>query len=66
MNVPDHFGLHVKEPTEAQINAGAKALRERMQGGAKATLRPWRQIPNSSKKKWRDYAMVVLCASLNT
>ena len=65
MNVPDHFRLHIREPTEAQIDAGADALRERLQGGAKQKLRPWREIPNSSKRKWRDYAAVVLCAGLN-
>jgi hypothetical protein len=61
----DVFGLHVKgPPTEVQIDAGAEALRERLQG-KKITLRPWRQIPNSSKRKWRDYAAVVLRAAMS-
>lgn len=59
--VADVFGLHVKNPTEAQIDVGAEALRQRLQGGK--VLRPWREIPNSSKRKWRDYAAVVLCAA---
>lgn len=45
----------------AQIDAGAEALRQRLQAGK--TLRPWPQIPNSSKKKWREYATVVLAAA---
>lgn len=48
----------------AQIDAGAEALRQRLQGGK--TLRPWPQIPNSSKKKWREYATVVLAAAAIT
>jgi hypothetical protein len=43
------------------IDAGAEALRGRLQGGK--MLRDWRQLPNSSKKKWRDYAAVVLTAA---
>ena len=59
--VADVFGLHVKEPREAQIDAGAEALRQRLQSGK--VLRPWSKLPNSAKRKWQDYAAVVLCAA---
>jgi hypothetical protein len=51
-------------PSDAQIDAGAEALRQRLQGGKK--LKPWPQLPNSVKRKWRDYAAVVLCAALTS
>lgn len=63
MSVPDHFGLFIKSPSEAQIDAGAAALRQRLQGHR--CLRVWAELPASSKRKWRDYAAVVLTAALN-
>jgi hypothetical protein len=59
----DYFGLHRKEPTEQQIDAGAKALREKQQAGKR--LNEWSSLPNSTKKKWRDHASAVLSAALN-
>ena len=49
---------------EKEIDAGAEALRQRMQGGKR--LLPWQEIPNSTKMKWRDYAVVVLTAAYET
>lgn len=49
------------KPTESQIDAGAEALRQRLQGGK--SLTSWAVLPNSRKKKWRDYASVVLIAA---
>ena len=46
---------------DEQIEAGAKALRERMQSGR--ITRPWNALPNSDKLKWRDHAAVVLTAA---
>ena len=59
----DHFGLHTKTPTDAQINAGAEALRRVEQGGR--ILREWHQLPVSTQKKWREKAKAVLAAGLN-
>lgn len=46
------------EPTARQIDAGAEALRQHEQGGR--ILRPWADLPNSDKKKWRLKAQLVL------
>jgi hypothetical protein len=54
--------MNALKPTEAQIDKGAEALRQRLQGGK--SIMPWIVLPNSRKKKWRDYAAVVLCAAL--
>lgn len=47
---------------ENEIDAGAEALRERLQGMKK--LNPWNRLPNSAKKKWRDYSACVLTAAM--
>jgi hypothetical protein len=49
MNVPDY-----------QIDAGAQALRSRMQSGR---LTDWDRLPNSTKRKWRLHAACVLTAA---
>lgn len=64
MTVPDHFGLFKKEPTASQIDAGGAALRA-MQQGSKKHLLPWDELPNAAKKKWREYARIVLSVALN-
>lgn len=46
---------------EAEIDAGAKALRERQQSSKR--LNAWDTLPNSAKRKWRDYATCVLTAA---
>lgn len=46
--------------TTEQIDAGAEALRQHEQGGK--NLNFWDTLPNSTKRKWRDKAMVVLNA----
>ena len=48
---------------EKQIDAGANALRQCQQGGKKLT--PWFDLPNATKKKWREYAKIVLTAAAN-
>jgi hypothetical protein len=48
-------------PTEAQIDAGAKALRDRQMAGR--ITRPWDDLPNTDKRKWRDHARCVLTAA---
>lgn len=47
---------------DAEIEAGAEALRQREQGGR--ILRAWADLPNTDKRKWRDKAAVVLYAAL--
>jgi len=67
--VADHSGLHKRSPrsddsheiTFSEIDRGARALRDRLQGGK--ILTDWDDLPNSRKKKWRDYAACVLCAA---
>jgi hypothetical protein len=44
-----------------EIDAGAQALRNRLQGGKKLT--PWHEVPYSRKRKWLDYAACVLTAA---
>lgn len=44
-----------------EIDAGAQALRQRMQGGR--TLRAWDDLPNGDKRKWREHAACVLTAA---
>jgi hypothetical protein len=53
----------MRSPTEQEIDAGAKALRERQMAGR--ITQPWHVLPNSAKRKWRDHASVVLCAALS-
>lgn len=48
---------------ESEIDAGAKALRER-QMSAKMWLRDWESLPKAQKRKWRDHATCVLTAAL--
>ena len=48
--------------TEAEVDAGARVLRARQQGGKK--LRAWESLPKSAKKKWIDHAESVLIAAL--
>lgn len=47
--------------SETEIDAGAKALRERMQAGK--NLNAWESLPNSVKKKWREHSRCVLVAA---
>jgi hypothetical protein len=49
--------------TLAQMDAGGDALRQRLQGGKR--LRPWGELPDSVKRKWREYATHVLEAAAN-
>lgn len=44
-----------------EIDAGAKALRERQQSGKR--LNVWETLPNSAKRKWWDHAACVLTAA---
>ena len=48
--------------SDAQVDAGAEALRQIEQGGR--LLRTWNDLPNSDKRKWRVKATAVLRASL--
>ena len=50
-------------PTKAQIDAGARALRERQMAGR--LLRPWELLPERDRRKWQDHACVVLTAARN-
>jgi hypothetical protein len=59
--VADVFGLHTRTPTEAEIDRGAKALRERQMAGR--ITRAWDAVPKSEQKKWRGHAEVVLRAA---
>jgi len=47
--------------TREQIEAGARALRERQTGGK--VTRPWDKLPNGDKKKWIDHAVCVLAVA---
>jgi hypothetical protein len=53
--------VSVRIVTEDEIDAGAKALRERMMGGK--ITRSWDRLPNSDKRKWREHAATVLAAA---
>ena len=46
--------------SEADVEAGAEALRQHSQGGKQ--LREWTALPNSVKAKWRATVSVVLTA----
>lgn len=59
--VADVFGLHVRTPTDAEIDRGAKALRERQMTGR--ITRSWDTVPKSEQKKWREHAETVLKAA---
>lgn len=48
--------------TQDQIDAGAQALRERNMAGR--ITRPWADLPNHDKAKWRNQAETVLRAAL--
>ncbi len=50
--------------TDYQIDAGAAALRNRLNEGKKYPMRGWGEIPNSVKKKWREYTVIMLCAAM--
>lgn len=47
--------------TEREIDLGGRALRDRQQSGKRLT--PWEELPNSTKKKWREHAHCVLMAA---
>lgn len=51
-------------PTEAQIDRGARALRELQMKGR--ITRPWVELPKSDSKKWRIAAEAVLRAALQS
>jgi hypothetical protein len=60
--VADHFGLHVREPSESEIDRGAAALRAHdMQG---RITRSWDKLPKHDKEKWKLKATTVLRAAL--
>ena len=59
--VADVFGLHTRTSTDAEIDRGAKALRERQMAGR--ITRPWEIVPKSEQKKWREHAETVLRAA---
>ena len=46
---------------EKMIDAGAKALRQKMQGSKRLNI--WESLPNATKNKWRESSRVVLEAS---
>lgn len=46
--------------TPDELDCGADALRRYEQGGKR--LRLWDELPNSTKKKWRNKAAIVLAA----
>lgn len=48
-------------PSQAEIDAGAKALRQRQMAG-RITL-DWSMVPNTDRKKWRDHSEAVLLAA---
>jgi hypothetical protein len=60
--VADYFRLRGRSPNIDEIDRGAEALRDLMQGGKKLT--DWEKLPPSRKKKWIACATVVLNAAL--
>ncbi len=46
---------------DEEIDAGAQALRSRLQSGKR--LNDWKTLPSSTKRKWRDHASCVLSAA---
>lgn len=59
--VSDVFGLHDREPTEHEIDAGAKVLRERQMEGR--ITQPWHVLAKRAKRKWLEHAAAVLRAA---
>jgi hypothetical protein len=49
-------------PTDAQVDAAAKALREHDMKGR--ITRPWTALPKSDAKKWKLKAFVALTAAM--
>ncbi|WP_353194583.1 hypothetical protein [Pusillimonas noertemannii] len=49
--------------TDAQIDAGAKFLRETLQAGKRLTA--WEMTPKATKKKWLALSEGTLMAALN-
>lgn len=47
--------------TAAEIDAGAEALRNHQMSGR--VMRPWKNLPNSSKRKWLISSERVLMAA---
>ena len=47
--------------SEEEIEAGARALRDRQMVGR--ITRSWQSLPRSDKRKWRDHAACVLTAA---
>ena len=55
--------MTVQHPFTAEdVDAGAEALRQLEQGGKKLTV--WRDLPNTTKNKWRAKAKAVLLAAV--
>lgn len=52
----------MREPTKDEIEAGAKALRERQMAGK--ITRPWETLPKGDKLKWQLHSETVLRAAL--
>lgn len=50
------------QPTQEEIDRGAETLRQIEQGGR--ILRPWGQLTNSDRKKWRTKAEAVIRAAI--
>ena len=50
------------QPRQDEIDRGAEALRQLEQGGR--LLRPWGDLPNSDRKKWRVKAEAVIRAAI--
>ena len=60
-STPFMGGIGMSEVPANEIDAGAQALRDLLQGGKRLT--EWSQLPNSRKRKWLDYAACVLTAA---
>lgn len=54
--------MGIIEITETEVNAGAKALRERQMEGR--ITRAWETVPLREQRKWREHARAVLEAAL--
>lgn len=50
------------KPTQEEIDRGAEALRQLDMNGR--VMRPWRHLPNPTKKRWRTKAETVLLAAI--
>jgi hypothetical protein len=59
--VSDHFGLHIREPNQRQIEAAAKQAYLNNRAGKTS----WEDLDNNKKDAWRVKVRPIVYAALN-